>query len=244
MSLDDEKKTLIERKRNILFLISQYLNDIGLNETQQTLLEESRLSNEYQICDNVDLDSIFLEFCSYHQLKFGKSPKILRKVMVDGNNPRSKSAVVRKNRYQVKETKKDKVQEANVLETSIMVTTINHHGDFLSDNIQALKPLKNFENYTPEWKEMADIVCRDLIKKDFNVQWETIYGANCAKTVLKESVLLPLEFPELFQGVTKPWKSVLLHGAPGRNINFIIFNFLQFFFFRNWENINCKSLIL
>lgn len=223
MSLDDEKKTLIERKRNILFLISQYLKDIGLNETHSTLLEESRLSTDYQICDNVDLDSIFLEFCSYHQLKFGKSPKILKKVISDRTNSRSKSAVVRKNRYQVKETKKDKIQEANVLEASIKVTSINH-GDFLSDNIQALKPLINYENCTPEWKEMADIVCRDLIKKDFNVQWDAIYGSNCAKSVLRESVLLPLEFPELFQGVTKPWKSVLLHGAPGKQNSFLFFS--------------------
>lgn len=214
MSLDDEKKTLIERKRNILFLISQYLKDIGLNETHLTLLEESRLSTEYQICDNVDLDSIFLEFSSYHQLKFGKSPKIIRKVINDGTNPRSKSSAVKRNRYQVKETKKDKIQESNVLEASILVTSVNH-GDFLSDNIQALKPLNNFVNCTPEWKEMAEIVCRDLIKKDFNIQWDSIYGANCAKSILKESVLLPIEFPELFQGVTKPWKSVLLHGAPG-----------------------------
>ena len=27
--------------------------------------------------------------------------------------------------------------------------------------------------------------------------------------------MMPLEHPELFSGLTKPWKGILLHGAPG-----------------------------
>ncbi len=71
---------LIERKRNILLLISQYLKDNGLFNTN-TSLEREALCNikEYQICDNVDLDSIYLEYLSYYNLKFGRVPKIVKK---------------------------------------------------------------------------------------------------------------------------------------------------------------------
>jgi katanin p60 ATPase-containing subunit A1 len=32
---------------------------------------------------------------------------------------------------------------------------------------------------------------------------------------LKEAIILPRKYPELFTGLRSPWKSVLLHGSPG-----------------------------
>lgn len=48
------------------------------------------------------------------------------------------------------------------------------------------------------------------------VSWSEVIGAKNAKEVLKESVILPLEYPNLFrEGSMEPWKCVLLHGPPG-----------------------------
>lgn len=63
-----------------MHLISQYLADFGLRQTQATLSIEANLSDEFQICDNIDLDTIYLDYCSYFQLKFGKRPKVLKKI--------------------------------------------------------------------------------------------------------------------------------------------------------------------
>lgn len=70
---------LHQRQRNILHLISQYLIDFGLKRSQTALLEEANLANEYRVCDNIDLDTIYLDYCSYYQLRFGKQPKVLKK---------------------------------------------------------------------------------------------------------------------------------------------------------------------
>lgn len=42
-----------------------------------------------------------------------------------------------------------------------------------------------------------------------------IQGNDEVKQILSESVVLPLQYPELFSGVVKPWHGILLHGAPG-----------------------------
>ncbi len=36
-----------------------------------------------------------------------------------------------------------------------------------------------------------------------------------AKKNLKEAVILPIKFPEIFSGNVKPWKGILLYGPPG-----------------------------
>lgn len=60
--------------------------DFGLKQTKFTLWNEANLSCDYKICDNIDLDTIYLDFCSYHHLKFGKLPKMVKKIENDQND--------------------------------------------------------------------------------------------------------------------------------------------------------------
>ena len=48
-----------------------------------------------------------------------------------------------------------------------------------------------------------------------NVKWTDISGLETAKDLLQEAVILPIKFPNFFNGIRKPWKGILLYGPPG-----------------------------
>lgn len=61
MSHGDEQRTVSSRKRNILYLIDKFLADSGFPSTSACLRSEAHLQPDYEICDNVDLDTIYLD---------------------------------------------------------------------------------------------------------------------------------------------------------------------------------------
>lgn len=54
-----------------------------------------------------------------------------------------------------------------------------------------------------------------------NVRWDQIAGLEAAKEALKESVILPMRFPQLFTGNRKPWRGILLYGPPGTGKSYL-----------------------
>ncbi|XP_071173026.1 vacuolar protein sorting-associated protein 4B-like isoform X4 [Mytilus edulis] len=48
-----------------------------------------------------------------------------------------------------------------------------------------------------------------------NVTLEDVCGCQDVKDKLKESIIMPIKFPQLFQGRRPTWKGILLYGAPG-----------------------------
>lgn len=54
-----------------------------------------------------------------------------------------------------------------------------------------------------------------------SVKWSDVSGLEKAKEALKEAVVLPTMFPQLFTGKRKPWKGILLYGPPGTGKSFL-----------------------
>lgn len=52
-----------------------------------------------------------------------------------------------------------------------------------------------------------------IVKEKPNVKWEDVAGLEQAKKTLKEAVILPIKFPEIFVGQRTPWKGILLYGV-------------------------------
>ncbi|KAG1649386.1 Vacuolar protein sorting-associated protein 4B [Nymphon striatum] len=73
----------------------------------------------------------------------------------------------------------------------------------------------------PERKKMQSKLEGAIIMEKPNIKWSDVAGLECAKETLKETVILPIKFPHLFQGKRKPWKGILLFGPPGTGKSFL-----------------------
>lgn len=230
-------------------MINQYLGDY-LPKTQKALREEYKC-DEYQVCDNIDLDALYLEYCSLFQIKFGKKPKILKRI--DGTthhirNPvlpstsstttaqRNGAGVVARQssigRKKEPETSQLLDMEGVLKISSTSNISINN-GSVpsssssssaedekmqINENIHHNQPptVIDFDCFPEDWREIVENICRTIVTTTdkFDTTWSNVHGATLAKNVLRESVILPLERPDLFKTI-RPWRSALLHGPPG-----------------------------
>ena len=62
---------------------------------------------------------------------------------------------------------------------------------------------------------MNDALMQAIVSEKPNVKWEDVAGLENAKQGLKEAIILPSRFPDIFVGLRKPWKGILLYGPPG-----------------------------
>jgi len=62
---------------------------------------------------------------------------------------------------------------------------------------------------------LATMLMKDVVQHSPSVTWDTIAGLEDAKRVLEEAVVWPLWKPNMFKGIRRPPKGVLLFGPPG-----------------------------
>jgi len=61
-----------------------------------------------------------------------------------------------------------------------------------------------------------------IVQEKPNVKWEDIAGLDAAKEALKEAVILPIKFPQLFSGAGRaPWSGIMLYGPPGTGKSYL-----------------------
>ena len=60
-----------------------------------------------------------------------------------------------------------------------------------------------------------------LVTEMPNVSWDDVAGLENAKQALKEAVILPIQYPQLFEGKRQPWKGILLYGPPGTGKSYL-----------------------
>ncbi|KAF6256210.1 katanin p60 catalytic subunit [Scenedesmus sp. NREL 46B-D3] len=88
---------------------------------------------------------------------------------------------------------------------------------------EAAQPQPAPQQYSSNWqtsllgdlRELGSAISRDIYLDSPNVHWGDIAGLDEAKRLLKEAVVLPMKYPQLFTGLLAPWRGLLLYGPPG-----------------------------
>ncbi|KAM6226426.1 katanin p60 ATPase-containing subunit A-like 2 isoform 4-T4 [Spheniscus humboldti] len=249
----DEMRTEARRK-NLLILILHYLTEEGYVDAANALEQETKLSlRGFEVCDNIDLETILMEYESYYFVKFQKYPKITKKVLDTAENkqqlgtggkPRraaSSSQNLPRLKHQPVQRPLSKISPGSTTEFKSSTTESPKQGqvnDFhgtIQDAVKVssngialnslncdpdpserlLKPLSAFIGMTGEMRELATVVSKDIYLHNPNVKWDDIIGLDAAKRLVKEAVVYPIRYPQLFTGILSPWKGLLLYGPPG-----------------------------
>ena len=63
--------------------------------------------------------------------------------------------------------------------------------------------------------------CVVVIAISPQVPWDAVAGLEKAKDALKEAVIMPRQYPQLFRGERKPWRGILLYGPPGTGKSYL-----------------------
>ena len=72
-----------------------------------------------------------------------------------------------------------------------------------------------------ESDKLAGALSSAIVTETANVKWDDVSGLEAAKEGLKEAVVLPIRFPQLFDEVRQPWRGILLYGPPGTGKSFL-----------------------
>uniref|UniRef100_A0A8C6SFG8 Katanin p60 ATPase-containing subunit A-like 2 n=1 Tax=Neogobius melanostomus TaxID=47308 RepID=A0A8C6SFG8_9GOBI len=226
--LKDEQRTDMRRK-SLLVLIYHHLMGQGYMEAALALDQETNGGmRKFEVCDNIDLEMVLMEYESYHYVKFQKYPKLIKKTtepvlpinsFLNQINHTLSNVINHINRVQ-------SINYIQIHKSDLKKITLTNHEECNSNMILfstnliltgafGWKPLSGFPGITGEMRELAIIISRDIYLHSPNVRWEDIIGLEDAKRLVKEAVVYPIKYPQLFTGILSPWKGLLLYGPPG-----------------------------
>ena len=83
-------------------------------------------------------------------------------------------------------------------------------------NERILKPPPAFAGDS-ELQALANVIQREIYAPSAveGDGWGEVVGLDSAKSLLREAVVMPARYPQLFRGLTASWGGVLLFGPPG-----------------------------
>ncbi len=62
---------------------------------------------------------------------------------------------------------------------------------------------------------LVESIEHDIIKNCTDVKWGDIAGLEDVKRIINENVIFPILRPDIFSGLRKPDRGILLFGPPG-----------------------------
>ncbi|XP_056434316.1 katanin p60 ATPase-containing subunit A-like 2 [Gadus chalcogrammus] len=256
------------RKKDLLILIYHHLMDHGYMDSAGVLDGECNGGlQRLEVCDNVDLETVLMEYQTYHYIKFNKYPRLTRRSpptvetrqVSSCGKKRSPSSTVKplpkispthrphsgggarnsephiaiRNRSEnglvdptlefglnvssfANNGASGEGSSRKLKDNKAVIQDASRRGNADTDHAERLlKPLGAFITTSSEMRELAAIISKDIYVHNPNVHWDDIMGLEDGKRLVKEAVVYPIKYPQLFTGILSPWKGLLLYGPPG-----------------------------
>ena len=226
LARETAEKRLQQRRRSLLVLVLEYLRGEGFTEAADALAAEAPPGiREHRVCDNIDLDVVYQDYEAYYQLRYGRPPRVTRRD--GGGEPNGAAAEPRRTKPRTRPRAATIGRAGDPNPTASAELALRGHAagrgeaDERDDTDAAAFPgrrrtLRLPSPAGPELQAMAALVSRDLFLDEPGVRWEDIVGLESAKRVVREAVVYPLRYPQLFAGsLVAPWRALLLFGPPG-----------------------------
>ena len=70
---------------------------------------------------------------------------------------------------------------------------------------------------------VVNFFCRDIFQRNPNVRWSDVIELDDAKRLLKEAVVMPIKYPDLFTGLLSPWYVEAMGVSPVQFILNVVF---------------------
>eukprot|EP01117_Protostelium_nocturnum_P010895 TRINITY_DN3932_c0_g1_i1.p1 TRINITY_DN3932_c0_g1~~TRINITY_DN3932_c0_g1_i1.p1 ORF type:complete len:570 (+),score=140.25 TRINITY_DN3932_c0_g1_i1:182-1891(+) len=62
---------------------------------------------------------------------------------------------------------------------------------------------------------MIELICSEILDKSPNISFDDVAGLKNAKAVIEETIIRPILRPDIYKGMRKPARGILLFGPPG-----------------------------
>ncbi|XP_041049291.1 katanin p60 ATPase-containing subunit A-like 2 isoform X3 [Carcharodon carcharias] len=232
------------RRKNLLILILHHLTEEGYIDTANTLEQETSLGlRRFEVCDNIDLETILMEYESYYYVKFQRYPKLTKKSADDENTKlqtRSGGKLKRTLSYTSKALPKISMVQRPCSKIGMKKTEQKTQKQ---ENGQSTPPetsefglnvstIKVGDGLHPRRGQIIDLrgMIQDAVKDSSNeIAVNSLnYNQDPSERLIKplgafigtngelrDLAVVVSRYPQLFTGILSPWKGLLLYGPPG-----------------------------
>ena len=94
-------------------------------------------------------------------------------------------------------------------------STIQSSKTDLLDKTPNINSLQKEYQARPGEEDLVELIKANIVKSVDAVVWNDIVGNEEVKQLLQEAIVYPILMPDYFTGIRRPWRGVLLYGAPG-----------------------------
>ncbi|XP_045785680.1 fidgetin-like protein 1 isoform X2 [Maniola jurtina] len=214
--------------------ISNKTRDCAINKNKQ-YSQSNRNSQEYNIEVDKLKSSVSMEYfgtkdCTTNKTKYSKNNDMVQEYDIDADKAilsTSKDVDMEEKAHKSQvakitfKTAKEQLLASNPAARRVLGASRKAQAKFVCPMLGATDKQETSESEISDERlkhidpKMIELIESEIIDKGTPIGWEDIAGLQMAKSVIQEAVVWPLLRPDIFTGLRRPPRGILLFGPPG-----------------------------